>query len=160
MQTRRPPEGSVAAGEIAAREKGEGDRELAPRPLARRAFWGRSPPPRERLLAPQAASGPGIFGEEVPEEGRVNDFLWFEDSLYAEWLGFNSSEQLWQYCDLINKGVNEDELYTNGDDILSESELNPDFELYKSENPDWEEYYDDFEDWALDNGYDKFFRNE
>ncbi|XP_017900436.1 PREDICTED: basic proline-rich protein-like [Capra hircus] len=57
LQTRRPPEGSVAAGEIAAREKGEGDRELAPRPLARRAFWGRSPPPRERLLAPQAASG-------------------------------------------------------------------------------------------------------
>jgi len=99
-----------------------------------------------------------IFGELVPTETTVNDFLWFEDDTYAEWLGFNSSEQLWQYCDLINKGVNEDELYTNGDDILSESELFSDFELYKSENPDWEEDYSDFVDWAMDQGYAQFIR--
>ncbi|XFF78470.1 hypothetical protein AB1E18_004689 [Capra hircus] len=75
LQTRRPPEGSVAAGEIAAREKGEGDRELAPRPLARRAFWGRSPPPgsassrRKRPLGVAAVGGGGRGSGTVSRHG-------------------------------------------------------------------------------------------
>ncbi|XDB48057.1 hypothetical protein AB1E18_002835 [Capra hircus] len=77
QQTRRPPEGSVAAGEIAAREKGEGDRELAPRPLARRAFWGRSPPPgsassrRKRPLGVAAVGGGGRGSGTVSRHGVV-----------------------------------------------------------------------------------------
>ncbi|XP_017900864.1 PREDICTED: collagen alpha-1(III) chain-like, partial [Capra hircus] len=72
----RPPEGSVAAGEIAAREKGEGDRELAPRPLARRAFWGRSSPPpgsassrRKRPLGVAAVGGGSGVGDGLAPRG-------------------------------------------------------------------------------------------
>lgn len=29
------------------------------------------------------------------DEGELNDFLWFEDATYAEWLGFKSVDDLW-----------------------------------------------------------------
>ena len=29
------------------------------------------------------------------DDGELNDFLWFEDDTYAEWLGFKSAEDLW-----------------------------------------------------------------
>ena len=80
------------------------------------------------------------------------------DDTYAEWLGFESSDQLWKYCKLVDNGVDEDEIYTDGDNLVSESELFSDFELYKSENPDWEEDYSDFVDWAMDQGYTQFIR--
>lgn len=97
-----------------------------------------------------------IFGEEVPTETTVNDFLWFDDDTYAEWLGFDSADIMWKYCELINSGVNEDEIYTDGDTLVAESDLMADYELYQSENPDWEEDYPDFSDWAMDMGYEQF----
>ena len=99
-----------------------------------------------------------IFGEVIPDETSVNDFLWFEDDTYAEWLGFDSADIMWKYCELINNGVDEDEIYTDGDTLIAESELIANFEMYQSENPDWEDDYADFSDWAMDNGYEQFDR--
>lgn len=113
---------------------------------------------RDQLESILESDPEGIFGEEIPDETSVNDFLWFEDDTYAEWLGFESSDQLWKYCKLVDNGVDEDEIYTDGDNLVSESELFSDFELYKSENPDWEEDYSDFVDWAMDQGYTQFIR--
>lgn len=113
---------------------------------------------RDQLESILESDPEGIFGEEIPDETSVNDFLWFEDDTYAEWLGFESSDQLWKYCELVDNGVDEDEIYTDGDNLVSESELFSDFELYKSENPDWEEDYSDFVDWAMDQGYAQFIR--
>jgi len=101
----------------------------------------------------------GILGEEIPEEGRVNDFLWFEDDTYAQWLGFDSSDQMWEYCKLVKK-VDEDDIYVdNNEELTTKDLIQDDFELYQSENPDWEEYYSDWEDFAEDNGYTKFERS-
>lgn len=29
------------------------------------------------------------------DEGELNDFLWFEDEIYAEWLGYKNTDDLW-----------------------------------------------------------------
>ena len=101
---------------------------------------------------------PELWSEEVPEETEVNDFIWFEDETYADWLGFRSSEQLWDYCDLIKNGADEDEIWEDSDgELHAEGELISDFDIYMSENPDdWADDYGGFEDWAEDNGYEKF----
>lgn len=41
----------------------------------------------------------GILATEYPDgidETELNDFFWFEDDTYAEWLGFDSAEALWE----------------------------------------------------------------
>lgn len=43
-----------------------------------------------------------ILAEEYPDgidETALNDFLWFEDNTYAEWLGYSSAEDLWSSKD-------------------------------------------------------------
>lgn len=30
------------------------------------------------------------------DETELNDFLWFDDDTYAEWLGFNDAGELWE----------------------------------------------------------------
>lgn len=98
-----------------------------------------------------------LWGEEVPTETEVNDFIWFEDDTYAEWFGFESADQMYKWCELINNGADEDEIWEDSDgEIYPEGLLISDFDIYMSENPDWSDYYDGFEDWAEDNGYEKF----
>lgn len=98
-----------------------------------------------------------LWSEEVPTETEVNNFIWFEDDTYAEWFGFDSSFQMWEYCELVNDGIDEDEIWKDETlGLVSESELRSNFDIYMSENPDWADYYDGFEDWAEDNGYEKF----
>jgi hypothetical protein len=39
-----------------------------------------------------------ILADEYPDgidETELNDFFWFEDDLYAEWLGYEDAEGLW-----------------------------------------------------------------
>lgn len=99
----------------------------------------------------------GLFGSEVPDVGEVNDFLWFDDDTYAEWLGFSSADIMWKYCDLINQGVDPDEIWTAyPDDLKTTQDIIDEFKLYQSENPDWEEYYADWEEYAEDNDYASF----
>ena len=41
----------------------------------------------------------GILASEYVDgidETELNDFLWFEDDLYAEWLGYSNAEELWE----------------------------------------------------------------
>lgn len=97
-----------------------------------------------------------IFSEQ-PTATDVNDLIWFEDDTYADWLGFRSAEQLWDYCDIIKNGADEDEIWEDSDgELHPEGLLLSDFDVYMSENPDWADYYEGFEDWAEDNGYEKF----
>ena len=103
-----------------------------------------------------------IFGEVIPDVTSVNDFLWFEDDTYAEWLGFESSDQMWKYCELVKDGIDEDEIWIDAEDsnkLITTQDIIDRFELFKSENPDWEEYYSDWEDFAEDNDYATFERN-
>lgn len=40
-----------------------------------------------------------ILAQEYPDgidEGDLNNFFWFEDDIYAEWLGFANAEELWE----------------------------------------------------------------
>ena len=40
-----------------------------------------------------------ILAEEYPDgidETELNDFLWFEDETYAEWLGWDDVETFWE----------------------------------------------------------------
>ena len=96
--------------------------------------------------------------EDIPEETEVNDFIWFEDDTYADWLGFESADQMWKYCDIINNGADEDDLYwdDNTNKFVTIADIEAEFETYKAENEDWEEYYYDVDDFADDNDYRKF----
>jgi hypothetical protein len=42
-----------------------------------------------------------LNSEDVEDKGidetELNDFLWFEDNTYAEWLGYEDAEDLWQH---------------------------------------------------------------
>jgi hypothetical protein len=43
-----------------------------------------------------------ILAEQYPEgidETELNDFFWFDDDVYAEWLGFENAEALWEDAD-------------------------------------------------------------
>ena len=47
------------------------------------------------------------------DETELNDFLWFNDDTYAEWLGYRDAEQMWEHVGedgdyLINKKVRVD----------------------------------------------------
>ena len=88
----------------------------------------------------------------------MNDFIWFDDDVYAGWLGFSDSNQMFRWCELVNDGVDEDEIYTDGDELKTEADLVAEFDVYMSENPDWEEDYSDWEEWAADNGWEIFDR--
>lgn len=93
-----------------------------------------------------------IWGEDIPTDTQVNDFIWFDDDTYADWLGFDDSGQMWDYFDLLQKGVDEDEIWKdeNGElvtfsDIeerfktaIDEEEIDPD------DYADAEEYADDY----------------
>ena len=40
----------------------------------------------------------GILAEEFPDgidEVKLNDFFWFEDEIYAEWLGWDNVNDFW-----------------------------------------------------------------
>lgn len=41
----------------------------------------------------------GILSEEYPDgidETELNDFFWFEDEAYADWLGWDDVETFWE----------------------------------------------------------------
>lgn len=97
-----------------------------------------------------------IFGEEVPEETQINDFLWFEDDTYAEWLGFEDANQMWKYCDIVNNGADEDEMYWDGDDFVSSDALIERYNIAISEEAIDPDDYSSWEEWASDEGYEKF----
>ncbi len=103
-----------------------------------------------------------VFGEEIPTDTAVNDFLWFEDDTYAEWLGFDSADQMWKYCDLINEGIDEDEIWIDEnypDKLKTTQDIIDEFETYKLDDPDWQDAYSDWEEFAEDNDYTTFERN-
>lgn len=111
---------------------------------------------RDRLEDIISSDTEGLFGEDIPTDTQVNDFLWFDDDTYADWLGFRDADQLWKYCDLVNKGVDEDEIYTDGDDFTTLGELEKDFSVYQAENDDWADDYADVFEYIEDQGYEKF----
>ena len=111
---------------------------------------------RNQLEGIIAGDSEALFGEEVTDATAVNDFLWFDDDTYADWLGFENADQMWKYCDLVNNGADEDDLYWDGREFVTLADIESEFATYQSENEDWEDYYVDVEDYADDQGYSKF----
>lgn len=89
-----------------------------------------------------------LFRGETPTETEVNDFIWFEDDTWAEWLGFESYDEL-LFCASHPGSVN---FYRNGGDYSTDDMLSEEFEgldeEVKEEYSDWEEWADD-EGWEL-----------
>lgn len=95
-----------------------------------------------------------ILAEEYPDgidETALNDFLWFEDDTYAEWLGYKSAEDLWsgedeEYYELnqyvrIDRAdltdISKDEAIA---DYLDRNfEYGKDFEYVDDEHEDWDD---------------------
>lgn len=95
----------------------------------------------------------GLWGDDLPSDTDVNDFIWFEDDTYCEWLGFPDVNTMWTYCDLINGGVDEDDLWLNDDgELVTYDDLVAAYTNYDDEDGD----YTDAVEWAEDNGWEKF----
>lgn len=106
----------------------------------------------------------GLWGEDTPDETDVNDFLWFEDDTYAGWLGFEDAEQLWDYCDLVNGGTDEDEIWKDEDSgkLVTFADVEEAYSDWAAglDQEDLDDYgYEDAEEWADGEGtFSKFER--
>lgn len=80
-------------------------------------FWSGAKDRVKDLTEDQFETIIEILEEEYPDGmdmTELNDFFWFEDDTYAEWLGFKDADALWR-----GDNVNRDELYV---DELDEDE--------------------------------------
>lgn len=100
---------------------------------------------------------PELWSEEIPTDTEVNDFIWFEDDTYADWLGFKDADQLWKYCDMIDNGADEDEIWVDDEnELLDSDELESRFRNAIANEEIYEDDYADAEEWAEDIGYERF----
>ena len=56
---------------------------------------------------------------------------------------------MWKYCDLINEGVSEDEIWIDEnypDKLKTTQDIIDEFETYKSDDPDWQDAYSNWEE--------------
>lgn len=99
-----------------------------------------------------------MYADDIPSMTEVNDFIWFEDSTWVEWLGFDSLEEL-EFVNNANSDVYRfteynDELY-EFDDIVDMYEKG-DADLVEGCGYDnVEEFYEDYP--SVDNVIDDFF---
>lgn len=98
-------------------------------------------------------SDTAIFGEDIPTATEVNDFIWFEDDTYAEWLGFKDADQLWNFCSFVKDdgGDEYDAWVDEYGDFYTEEGIIERFE----DLADTDEYAD-WQEWAEENGFEKF----
>ena len=96
-----------------------------------------------------------MFGDDIPTMTEVNDFIWFEDPTWVEWLGFTDLEELeffnnansdvYRFVEGDNKLYEYDDIvdmYNNADtDLLDELGLSYIDELYE-EYPDVDDLID------------------
>lgn len=84
---------------------------------------------------------------EGMSETELNDFFWFEDDTYAEWLGYRDAEHLW-----TAKEHEGERLFYDGCSYVTEKEAQKQFADYledckaNEEEPDfetWEEFAED-----------------
>lgn len=95
-----------------------------------------------------------MWEDTIPTETKVNDFIWHEDDNYAAWLGFNSAEQLWNYCTLVNNGIDEEDIWFDEDDnVVSIDDISERFDDAINDGYIDEDDYEDMYSWAEDNGY-------
>ena len=94
------------------------------------------------------------FWGDTPTDTDVNDFIWYDDETYADWLGFNSAEQLWDYCEAVNNGIDEEDIWFDPDDrVVSVDDIDERFNEAIADGEIDEEDYDNWEEWADDEGY-------
>lgn len=98
-------------------------------------------------------SDTAIFGEDIPTATDVNDFIWFEDDTYAEWLGFKDADQLWNFCSFVKDGGGDEyDAWVDEDgDFYTEEEVIERFEDIADTDA-----YADWQEWAEENGFEKF----
>lgn len=97
----------------------------------------------------------GILADEYPDgidKGSLNDFFWFEDDTYAEWLGYRNAEDLWSghdsdYYDNAyygirithgTSGVDDDQ---SVEDMLYDitQDINGEYEIYDDADEDYDD---------------------
>lgn len=99
--------------------------------------------------------------DEVPTDTQVNDFIWFGEDTYADWFGFADGDQMWKYFDLLDSGVDEDDIWIdpNTNDFVTSAEVEEAFFEF-SERENLDDYdYESWLDWAEDNDYVAFEPN-
>lgn len=98
-------------------------------------------------------SDTAIFGEDTPTATDVNDFIWFEDDTYAEWLGFKDADQLWNFCSFVKDdgGDEYDAWVDEYGDFYTEEGIIERFEDLADTDA-----YADWQEWAEENGFEKF----
>lgn len=69
-------------------------------------FWSGAKDTVKYLTAEQMDTVEAILGEGYPDgisETEINDIFWFEEDMIAEWLGYNSFEELMEEVDSEDK---------------------------------------------------------
>ena len=109
----------------------------------------------DRLDSMMSSDTEALFGSETPTDTAVNDFIWFEDDIYAEWFGFDGADSMWKYFRMLETN-DEDDIFYDGAEFATRDELEQLWEQYQREEPDWNDYYTDFDDYVSDNGWEVF----
>lgn len=142
------------------------------------ALWSGGKDRAEDLTEDQISTILGILSDEYPEgidAGTLNDFFWFEDNTYAEWLGYRSAEDLWSgkdedyyecdstiridRADIPDIGVDE----SVDDYLYNHYEYGEDYEDVDDENETYDEENDTYsgsvEVWVSQSGKDHLTEN-
>lgn len=94
------------------------------------------------------------FWSDTPTDTQVNDFIWFDDDTYAEWLGFNDAGQLWDYCEALNNGIDEEDVWFDPNDrVVSSDDIDERFNKAIANEEIDEDDYGNWREWADDEGY-------
>lgn len=95
-----------------------------------------------------------FWSGDTPTDTEVNDFIWFDDDTYAEWLGFKDAGQLWDYCEAVNNGIDEEDIWFDPNDrVVSTDDIDERFNEAIVNGEIDEEDYGNWEEWADDEGY-------
>ena len=94
-----------------------------------------------------------MFGDDIPTMTEVNDFIWFEDPTWVEWLGFTDLDELEFFNNAMSdvyRCLEDDKLYEY-DDIVElynsqDSDFLHVFGYNKEDEEELEEFYETYSD--------------
>lgn len=94
------------------------------------------------------------------DETEFNDFLWFDDDTYADWLGYSSADALWRgsnldvdelYVDVYNEDFDDEgneittyAIYNNDGDTYMENSFTKEFDSEEEAQDYLDEHKDEF----------------
>ena len=107
-----------------------------------------------------------ILEDSYPDgmsETELNDFFWFDDNTYAEWLGYRDAEQMWEragkddsYFDIdyqVRVGFFENPQFTTSeslaDQIYSIIDFEDDYDFVNDEDETYDEETDTYDGYVV-----------